>query len=318
MTSAQPAATETGRVLITGANGHLGRRTIHRLATTPGGTHPVRAVVRSERAAQSVRELPETGDVEIRVLDYRDEEALGRAAEGCEVAVHLVGIIKEGKSSSYENAHEAACRALARAAEGAGLRRIVYLSILGSDPAARNACLASKGRAERILLDAAVPALILRVPMVLGPGDFASRALHGQARARVVPLLRGGSGREQPIDAEDVVSAIVNALDRPGLDDVALDLAGPESISRRELLDRTAALHGSRPRVIPIPLSVELAAAAVFEALLPNPPLTRAMVGVLDHDDDVETEKACERLGIRLTPLDQTLERYAGPEAFRS
>jgi len=111
-----------------------------------------------------------------------------------------------------------------------------------------------------------------------------------------------------------IVSAILIGTSRPGLDDLALDLAGPESLSRRALLERCAALHANRPKVIPIPLSLELAFAFLLESLLPDPPLSRAMVGVLDHDDVVDTRKACELLGIRLTPLDRTLRAYVGPE----
>ena len=307
-------AAETGRVLITGANGHLGRRLIQKLAASPGEARPVRAVVRSERAARTLRELPDTPGLEIAVLDYGDVDALSRAAAGCEVAIHLVGIIKEGSRSRYVEAHETTSLALSRAATGAGMRRVVYLSITGSHPDSPNACLASKGRAERALLDGATPALILRVPMVLGPDDVASRALRAQARSRFVLLLRGGAGREQPIDADDVVSAILCGIERPDLDDVAFDLAGPASLSRRALLERTAALYGNRPTVIPIPLRLELAAAFLLETFLRDPPLTRAMVGVLDHDDVVDAEGTCERLGIRLTPLDRTLRRCVGPQ----
>jgi uncharacterized protein YbjT (DUF2867 family) len=310
----QALAAETGRVLITGANGHLGRRLIQKLAASPGEARPVRAVVRSERAAQTLPELPDTPGVVIAVLDNGDVDAHSRAAAGCEVAVHLVGIIKEGSRSRYVEAHETTSLALSRAATGAGMRRVVYLSITGSHPDSPNACLASKGRAERALLDGATPALILRVPMVLGPDDVASRALRAQARSRFVPLLRGGAGCEQPIDADDVVSAMLCGIERPDLDDVAFDLAGPESLSRRALLERTAALYGNRPTVIPIPLRLELAAAFLLETFLRDPPLTRAMVGVLDHDDVVDAEGTCEHLGIRLTPLDRTLRRCVGPQ----
>lgn len=299
---------DPGRVLITGANGHLGRRLIQRLAAS--GV-PLRAVVRSERAATTLRELPEQPDT--RILDYADADALTGAARDCQAAVHLVGIIKESATSRFEVAHEGTSRALALAAERAGLRRIVYLSIVGSRPDASNACLASKGRAEQILLAAKTPAVVLRVPMVIGPGDWASFALRKQAQSGVVPLLRGGASREQPIDAEDVVSAMIAATTRDGLDDVALDLAGPESITRRELLTRCAALYGKNPSVVPIPRSLMLSAAFAMEKLSGNPPLSRAMVGVLDHDDDVDTTEACARLGIELTPLDETLRRCVGP-----
>lgn len=300
-----------GRVLVTGANGHLGRRLLVALS----GAQPpreTRALVRSERAARQVAAAAAAG-VETVVLDYADAAALGRAAEGCTHAVHLVGILKESSTSRYPQAHEETARALARAAESRGLQRIVYLSILGSHPDARNACLASKGRAEAILLEAKTPALVLRVPMVLGEGDLASRALRRQARSTLAPLLRGGASREQPIYAGDVVEAILAGVTKPDLDDLALDLAGPESLSRRALLERAARLHGSRPRVIPVPLSANLALAWLLERVLPDPPVTPAMLGVLDHDDVVDPSAACRRLALELTPLDETLRRCVAP-----
>jgi NADH dehydrogenase len=301
---------ELGRVLVTGANGHLGRRLLARLA----GERALRAVVRSQRAAGQIAELAEASGIDVSVLDYADAGALTRAAEGCSHAVHLVGILKESSTSSYEQAHEATSRALVQAAEANGLRRIVTLSILGSEPDAPNACLASKGRGEQILLDAKVPALVLRVPMVLGEGDYASRALAGRARSGRVLLTRGGASLEQPIYAGDVVEALVAGVSAPGLDDVSLDLAGPESLSHRELVRRAAELHGAKPRVLPVPRFVPFAAAALFEAVSKDPPITRAMLGVLDHDDSVDPVAAARRLGITLTPLAETLRRCVGPE----
>ena len=304
-------ADRSGPVLITGANGNLGRCLIRRAFEVSSGPRPVRVVVRSERARQSLADI---ANLDVVVLDYSDSEALAQAAEGCDSVVHLVGIIKEGSTSSYEAAHEATCTALADAAAKADVRRIVYLSILGSQPDADNACLASKGRAERILLEGPTPTLVLRVPMVLAPGDYASTALRGQARSRIVPLLRGGSGREQPIDANDVVKAILHGLDLPGAGNLALDLAGPESLSRRELLERCAALYDNHPLVLPVPAFLLNAFAHLLEMLTANPPLTRAMVGVLDHDDDIDPGTACEQLGLSLTPLDETLAKCVGPE----
>ena len=46
------------------------------------------------------------------------------------------------------------------------------------------------------------------------------------------------------------------------------------------------------------------------ELVLVDPPVTPSMLGVLQHDDDVPTEATRERLGIELTPLDETLAYY--------
>ncbi|MCP5065906.1 MAG: NAD(P)H-binding protein [bacterium] len=291
-------------LFVTGANGHLGRDLIRAV----GDARPVRAAVRSQRAASTLSELPDSLRPDVHILDYADESALVAAGEGCSTWVHLVGILKEGRAARYEDAHERTCEVLARAAEKAGAARIVYMSILGADPASRNRCLASKARAEAILTSGQTPATTLRVPMVLGPDEIAAGALRGQACAPITFLTRGGASREQPIDARDVVTAIQRAADEDDSSNGGLDLAGPESLSHRELVARVAAILGKSPRIVPLPAALLLGIAGIFELLSAAPPLTRAMLGVLEHDDDIDPGPACRRLGMELTPLSDTLQ----------
>lgn len=296
------------RILVTGANGHLGRRLFRHLAQTRPDLS-LHALVRSERAADVLRALPENARPEVHVVDYLDAPAVEKAAAGCNAIVHLVGILKEGSTSRYEVAHEQTTGVLAAAAASAGVRRIVYLSILGSRPDSANACLASKGAAERLLLDGPVPATILRVPMVLGPGELAAQALAARARAPFVFVTRGGATLEQPIDADDLVRAIAAALEAEGEESRSLDLAGPESLPSRELLRRASELLGNSPWILPVPLGLVRAAAWLFERFSKDPPITRAMLDVLEHDDQIDPRPACAELGLELTPLDQTLKR---------
>ena len=293
---------DPNRVLITGANGHLGRRLIARLAPNV----PIVAAVRSTAARRAIERI--AAPMEIAELDYGDAAALAAAANGCAAAVHLVGILKENAANRYVDAHERATEALVTAARAGGLRRIVYVSILGSDPNSRNAALASKGRAERILLASGVATVILRVPMVLGEEDYASQALRRRAHSRVAFLARGKS-LEQPIYAGDVVDAIVAGIELPAQGNVVLDLAGPESLSRADLVRRAGACIGTRPRCVSLPLAPVLGVAWLAERLLANPPVTPAMLEVLDHDDRIDPAPAAAKLGIRLTSLDEMLRR---------
>jgi hypothetical protein len=41
------------------------------------------------------------------------------------------------------------------------------------------------------------------------------------------------------------------------------------------------------------------------------------MLGVLNHDDDVDPAEPCRRLRLELTPLDEALRRCVGPAAAR-
>ncbi len=297
-------------ILVTGANGHLGRGLIARITSAPAGA--VRAVVRSERAADQVAAAAQ---VDTRIVDYTKAQDLIEAARGCRAVVHFVGIIKETRAASYEAAHERTCEALAEAASKAGLERIVYLTILGSRPDALNACLASKGRAEEVLLGGPVPACVLRVPMVLGRDDYASYSLRRQATRAALPLLGSGRTLQQPIDARDVISAVCAALAAPVPIRGSLDLGGPECLPHRDLALRAGALHGKRPVILPIPIGLARAAIAMLERVLPNPPMTLAMFDVLQHDDRVDTGPACKQLGLELTLLDETLRHCVGPES---
>jgi len=312
-----------GPTLVTGANGQIALQLFERLADR--GVVG-RAVVRSERAAALVSALPEAFRPEVRIADPTDPAALRKAASGCRSLVHLVGILKESASAKYPDAHEATCTALVEAAADLDLERIVYLSIFGSTPDSENACLASKGRAEEILRSGPTPITVLRVPMVVGPDDPATmvvgpddpatRALRGQARARLLPLIGGGHSIQQPLDVRDLQSAIVASLESDSRDSHFLDLGGAEALPHRDLVARAAALYGNSgsATVIPIPVALMRTIASLMERLQKNPPITPAMLGVLLHDDRIDNGPAKEILGIELTPLDETLKRYIGPE----
>lgn len=293
-----------GRVLVTGANGSLGRGLIGHLHAAGAR---LRALVRSERAAAMLRTLEPAP--EIAIVAWTDAAGLAHAAAGCDAAVHLVGVLKETPAQRYADAHEGSAGALAAAAKQSGMHRIVYLSIVGADAGSRNACLASKARAEAILREPPLATTVLRLPMVLGGDDPATRALRARSRARIVPLVRGGASLEQPIDVRDVYAAIAAALGRPELAGRVLDLVGPESLPRRDLVHRAAALIGKAPHFVSIPHWLIEVFAGAAERLTATPPLTTPMLGVLEHDDRADPRPACEALGIELTPLDDTLRR---------
>ena len=281
---------------VTGANGHLGQRLIRTL-----GDDGVRALVRRPAAAQHLAAAHPALD--LRLVDFLDPKAMTAALAGVRQVVHLVGILKEGRRSSYRAAHEQTTEALLQAAASAGVAGIVSVSILGAHPQAANACLASKGRADEALLHGAVPAKVIRVPMVLGEGDYAAEDLRRRARRAVNVTFRAAS-LDQPIYAGDLIAAIRRSLDELPEGRGAWDLAGPEVLSRRALNQRAAAVLGRGTRTLSLPLGLGMA-LAWFAERLPDPPVTRAMLGVLDQDDAADVSAS----GLNLRPLDETLAR---------
>ncbi len=366
------------RVLITGANGKLGQRLIQRFAAEPNVEIEVVAAVRSAAAAATLEATlsatrPATHSAlhhktTIQRVDYHEPQTLVAAAAGCDTLVQLAGTIKESRQNPFHLVHEQACEALVTALSRPdnSVKQIIQLSVLGADPASRNACFRSRGRADNILLSGPIPTTVLRVPMVLGQGDFAAKRLAAQGAATFCCTFHAAS-LEQPIDSDDLIEAILRLSLSPGLspeisasDSNILQLAGPESLSRAALIHRasrclaqgsievqaegsievqaegsievpaegsievpaegsiegmaqslTRATGGGRrflPRVISLPLGLGYLLAGMLERGA-QPPVTRAMLGVLDHDDQVDATPACQALGIHLTPLDETLRK---------
>ncbi len=293
------------RIAITGANGHLGRKLMRRLLDEQGCE--VRAIVRSERAAATVLA---TAEVDVSIVDYTRGDQIAAATADCDQLVHLVGIIKESAQNGFVQAHEAPCEALGAVAPS--VKHIVALGIVGTNSASTNACLKSRANAEEILARATVPATVIRVPMVLGPDDYASMSLAKNGRKSVAFGFRTAS-LEQPIYSEDVVSAIVAGLQLEPAHRT-LEMAGPESLSREALIKRAGQVFGCQPRVISLPLGIGMMLASLFERVSKNPPVTRAMLGVLDHDDEIDAQPALEQLGLTLTPLDEMLARVLKPQ----
>lgn len=281
------------KLLVTGANGSLGHRFVRQL----GGKHDITAVVRSDTAAQRMQALP----VKCIVLDLHDSEALALAASSCDVILNFIGIIRESAQNSYYQAHESTAAAIVQAAEWVDLKGVISLSIAGADALSANLCLRSRGKADQLFAKSNIATTVLRLPMVLGEGDMASLALLKKASSKVCFDFRAGS-MEQPIYAGDVIAALDQLLDKPIVPRV-LQLGGPESVPRRQLIKLAGSLMGKSLIIQSLPLILGKLVAALLQSLMPSPPVTVAMLELLDHDDVIDNADALQVLAIELTAL---------------
>ena len=149
--------------------------------------------------------------------------------------------------------------------------------------------------------------------MVLGPDDPASASLRKQAQATNLRMIGGGKTLQQPIDARDVVTAVIAACAASPGQDMQLDAGGPECVTHKNLVLRAARLYKNEPRISSIPVGLARFAVGVIDRLLTNPPISRAMFDILQHDDRTNPQAFCKALDIELTPLDKTLADFVGP-----
>lgn len=297
------------KVLITGANGHLGKKLI--LASDE---YDICALVRSEKAERDLMNFIEghnKKNVEIVKCDYLDVSTMKQLASSCRYAAHLVGIIKENGQNNFDLVHKQTTKVLIEALKDSKVEKICYISILGSKEDSRNACFSSRGFAENLFLKSNTPSLILQIPMVLGEGDYACEALKKNALSKINFTFRKLS-LEQPIYAKDIIDVInidINRALKENHSSIGIKaLAGPTSLTREKLIMKAAKQLGVKVKVFSLPLFLGYTLARICGMLFSHPPITRAMLGVLDHDDDIDPLPSSKELGINLTALDEMLE----------
>lgn len=79
-------------------------------------------------------------------------------------------------------------------------------------------------------------------------------------RFGVFPLFGPASGRRQPVHADDLAAACVAALAQPAAFNSAYDLAGGETLTYRQMVERIFAVEGRPARFLPVPLTAFRAA----------------------------------------------------------
>lgn len=264
------------RVVVTGANGFLGRHLVEALAAS-GGT-PVALSI--ERGG-----LPES--VEYVAVDVRDRAALAEQVRRVapEAIVHLAALSHVGKSwseiASYYAVNVEGSENLFAAAAG---RRVLFASsaeVYGAVPereqpiaedqplAPRSPYALTKAAGERLAV--AAGATVVRLFNLVGAGQATSFALPSFAdqlaaiaAGRREAVLRVGNleARRDFVNVRDAVDALLLLLAH-GERATSYNLASGAALSIAEMLDRLRALAG-------VPVRLELDAERLRPTDIPK------------------------------------------------
>lgn len=190
-------------IAITGATGFAGG---HAAAELLKRGHRLVALVRDPARARL------DGDVRIVKGDLENSAALADLLRGADAVVHLAGAIMALTRRDYFNVNERGTAAVAAAAEQAGVHRFVHVSSLAAREPQLSAYAASK-RAAELGLDTSRNAIILRPPVVYGPGDRGTLPLIA-ALTRPIAMIPGRrEARFSLIHAEDLARVIADAVE---------------------------------------------------------------------------------------------------------
>lgn len=298
-------------ILVTGGTGVVGAAAVRALIAAG---HHVRLFSRHAREDAARWR----GEVEVRTGSVAVAEEVHGVAEGCDAVLHIAGIAEERPPEiTFDRINVEGTRLLVAEAERAGVRRFVDVSSLGADTGA-SPYHASKLQAEEIVRGFRGSWLICRPGNVYGPGDevisFLLQIVRGSP---VAPLVNLGDQPFQPLWAEDLGAALAVAVEREDLSGRVLLLAGPETTTMQDLLDRLARLTGRRPVQLPVPAPLASLGARVASVLGLRVPFDDNKLTMLVEGNLIppgEVNALTDVLAIHPTPLDVGLAQLANSQ----
>lgn len=289
-------------VLVTGITGYIGSRLTPRLRDEG---HTVRGLSR----------LPATSRDGIQIVqgDAVSGRGLDAALEDVQVAYFLIHSMEAaGANGTFGDRERAAAENFARAAQAAGVQRIIYLGGLLPAAGPTSPHLKSRLAVEEILLSAVPCSVAFRASIVIGAGSRAFRFMVRLVeRLPVLAVPAWNRFRTTPIDERDVVEMLARAAGSDQVCGQSLDIGGPDVVTYGELIDSIRDhMLIDRPtltlrRITVTPIASRLAAAVAGEEYELIGPLMESLDGDLLPRDD----RAARLLGVRLHSLDAAIER---------
>jgi nucleoside-diphosphate-sugar epimerase len=309
------------RVLVTGATGFAGRAVVRRMAREP--RFVVRAAARGAATA-----LP--AGTEFVQADVTSEAEWEPALRGVDAVVHLAArahVMRDAVAdplAEFGRVNVTGTLNVARQAAAAGVKRFVYLSSVKVNgesgiyaetdpPAPQDAYGISKFEAEIGLQTLAragrMDVVIIRPPLVYGPGVRANFSMLMRAVARGVPLPFGAvQNRRSLVGLDNLVDFIVTCVEHPAARNETFMVSDGEDLSTAELTVRLARAMNTRARLIRVPVP----ALTLLATLTGRRDIAQRLLGSLQ----VDISKA--RRTLAWTPpvsVDEGLRRAA--DSFR-
>jgi uncharacterized protein YbjT (DUF2867 family) len=279
------------RIAVLGATGTVGRALVSLLAKQ----HDVLALSR--------RPHEPTDGVPSATADATNGPSLRKVFEDVDVAYHLVHSLG---SRDFEQLDRLAAETVAREAERAGLRQLVYLGGLGDRSSDLSPHLRSRAETAAVLASGSVPVTTLRAAMVVGRGSAALEtivALVDRLPGMICP--RWVSTRTQPIALQDIAAYLAAAAGREEMFGKTFDAGGPEVMTYREMIERVALIRGKRPRIVEVPVLTPRLSSYWLTLVTPvNAGVARPLIEGLRSTTVARDERLRRLVPLRLTRFD--------------
>ncbi len=226
--------------VVTGAFGYTGRYIAQRLLS-------MGKMVRTLTGHPN-RQNPFGDQLSVAPLNFESQSELTGDLQGATTLYNTYWIRFPRGGVTFDSAVENT-RTLIRAAEEAGVRRIVHVSITNASAESPLPYFRGKGLLEKAIIHSSLSYAIIRPAVIFGAEDILiNNIAWSLRRLPVFAVFGSGEYRLQPVFVEDMAEIAVSAAHQD--ENLIVDAVGPETYSFDELVRLIAEKIRSRARII--------------------------------------------------------------------
>ncbi len=297
------------KIAITGASGFIGSALTKALAEE---NHDLRLLMHRNKPATVKSDLSDSpGRTELVHGDVQDTESLKTAFKGVDVVFHLVGIIAETRNLTFEKTVTVGTQNVVEAAAACSVKKLIYLSALGTSDKAISKYHQSKWKAEEEVRNSGIEFVILRPSVIFGPGDdFLNKISSMIKKLPFAPIIGNGEYLLQPVYIYDLIKILVACLKNSKASGKTIEVGGPRAYRYKEII-RILKSHLNKNRInIYLPVWLMSIAAAVMEKLMKPAPITTDQLKMMQAGNYCDNKEMKEIFEINLTDLEDGLKEY--------
>ncbi len=303
--NSSPEASRPVRVFVTGGTGFVGKNIVRAISD-----HPLRLLVRKKPDGSQ-----EPG-IEYVQGDVTDPALLAGKIDGCDVVVHLVGIIEEVGDATFDSVIRRGTENVVAEAKRAGVRHFVHMSALGAQNDPRYGYHTAKYRAEQAVRNCGIPFTIFRPSVIFGPGDGFINTLAGVVRTfPIIPVVGTGQTKFQPVQVGDVAECFARAVRNPeGTANSVYELGGERPYTYEQMLDAIATELGKKKPKVKVPvglMKVVVGASRPLPKAL-RPPVTSEQLKMLALDNSTSRSATESLIGRKPVALEHSIGYVSG------
>ncbi|GJM62269.1 SDR family oxidoreductase [Persicobacter diffluens] len=267
------------RILLTGANGYIGRRLLPVLVHEG---HHVFCIVRDKSRIQLEEDWH--GKVELIEMDLLKVSLRQHLPRELDAAFYLVHSMGQSYSD-FKTLEQQAAEHFLELLNTTNCQQIIYLSGIANDKRLSKH-LSSRAAVESCFLGSRIPTTVLRAPIIIGSGSASFEIIRDLVeKLPVMVTPKWLKTKCQPIAIRNVIQYLSGVLLKEETYQKIYDIGGPEVLTYKEMLLQYAKIRGLKRWIITLPvLSPRLSSWWLYFVTSTSFSLARSLVDSMKNE----------------------------------